>query len=78
MQGVLKEALQKLNIMTEVFFSRLVTSETLAIKTPQIELFLKRAAATDLKGLVVEGGYTKFKLPDSFPKFGEGNINIKV
>ena len=78
MQEVLKEALQKLNTMTGAFFSRLVASEDCFIRIPELEVFLKKVAINDLKGLVIEGGSTRFKLPDSFVWFEEGNVNIKV
>lgn len=78
LQVVLKEALQKLNTMTGAFFSRLVAFETLVIKIPELELVLKKVAVNDLKRLVIEGGSAKFKLPDNFVSFEEGNIHIKV
>ena len=47
------EVLEKLNTMTGAFLSRLVSSETLVIIVPDLELFLKKVAASDLKGVII-------------------------
>ena len=47
--------------MTGAFFSRLVSSETLVIIVPDLELFLKKVAASDLKGVIIERESTRFK-----------------
>lgn len=64
--------------MTGAFFSRLVSSETLVIKVPDLELFLKKIAVSDLKGVIIERESTRFKLPENFAILEAGNINVKA
>ena len=64
--------------MTGAFFSRLVSSETLVIKVPDLELFLKKVAAGDLEGIIIDRESARFKLPENFAVSEAGNINIKV
>lgn len=73
-----KEALEKLNGMSEAFFTRLVPSEDLVIRTDNLVISLKKVLADDVKGLGMEDGPTKFKLPANLGDTGGGNINAKV
>ena len=77
-QEVLTEVLEILNTMTGAFFSRLVSSETLVIELPDVELFLKKVAAADLKGVIINRESTRFKLPENFAVSEAGNVNVKV
>ena len=72
------EALEKLNIVSGALFSRLVSSETLVIKVPGLELFLKKVAVDDLNGIVIDRESARFKLPENFSISEEGNINVKA
>ena len=74
----MKEALGKLNGMSEAFFTRLVPSEDLVITTNNLEISLKKVSADDVKGLSMENGATKFKLPANVGDMGGANINAKV
>lgn len=66
--------------MTSAFFFRLVASEALVIKTLGMVISLKKVATNDVKGLIMEAGSSKFKLPDNFKfgRLGEWDINVKV
>jgi len=77
-QEVLTEVLEILNTMTGAFFSRLVSSETLVIELPDVELLLKKVAAGDLKGVIINRASTRFKLPENFAVSKAGNVNVKV
>lgn len=74
----MKEALEKLNGMSEAFFTRLVPSEDLVITTNNLEISLKKVFAEDVNGLSMENGATKFKLPANLGDMGGANINAKV
>jgi len=73
-----KEALEKLDGMSEAFFTRLVQSEDLLITTNNLAVSLKKVSPDDVKGLSMENGATKFKLPANLGDMGGGNINAKV
>ena len=64
--------------MTDAFFGRLVPSENLVIKTPNLAVSLKRVSADDVKGLGMKEGPAKFKLPSNLGDMGSGLINAKV
>lgn len=64
--------------MTGAFFSRLVSSETLVIELPDVELLLKKVSAGDLKGVIINRESTRFKLPENFAVSEAGNVNVKV
>lgn len=64
--------------MSEAFFTRLVASEDLVITTNNLALSLKKVSADDVKGLSMENGATKVKLPANVGDMGGGNINAKV
>ena len=64
--------------MTDAFFGRLVPSEDLVIKTPNLAVSLKRVSADDVKGLGMKEGPAKFKLPSNLGDMGGGLINAKV
>ena len=70
--------MEKLDTLSGAFFSRLVSSETLVIKVPDLELFLKKVAVDDLKGIIIDRESTRFKLPENFAISEEGNINLKA
>jgi len=64
--------------MSDAFFGRLVPSEDLAIKTANLVVALKKVSADDVKGLGIEEGPAKFKLPSNIGNIGGGVINAKV
>ena len=73
-----KQASGKLGNMSDAFFGRLVPSEDLVIKTANLAISLKKVSADDVKGLGMEEGPAKFKLPGNLGNIGGGNINTKV
>lgn len=64
--------------MSDAFFGRLVPSEALVIKTANLAISLKKVSADDAKGLGMEEGPAKFKLPGNLGNIGGGDINTKV
>lgn len=74
----MKKAVQKLEAMNDAFFARLVPSENLVLESPGLTTSLKKVSANDVKGLGMEYGPTKFKLPRDLGNVGDGNINAKV
>ncbi|XP_027041641.1 uncharacterized protein LOC113669763 [Pocillopora damicornis] len=73
-----KKATEKLSNMSDAFFGRLVPSEELVLKTPNLTIFLKKVTANDAKGLSMGDGPSKFKLPSSLGNIGGGEINAKM
>ena len=73
-----KKALEKLSGMNDALFGRLVRSETFVIRTNYLATILKKVAANDVKGLAMEEGPTKFKLPATVGDIGGGDINAQV
>ena len=74
----MEKATEKLSNMSDAFFGRLVPSEELVLKTPNLTIFLKKVTANDAKGLSMGDGPSKFKLPSSLGNIGGGEINAKV
>ena len=74
----MKKASGTLSNVSKSFFGRLVASEALVIKTTNLAISLKKVSADDVKGLGMEEGPSKFKLPSSLGNMGGGNINAKV
>lgn len=64
--------------MNNAFFVRLVPSENLVIKTVGLTTALKKVSPDDVRGLAMEEGPSKFKLPGNMGNMGAGNINAKV
>ena len=64
--------------MSNAFYGRLVPSEDLVIKTTNLAIALKKVSSDDVKGLGMEEGPTKVKLPGNMGDMGDGNINAKV
>ena len=77
-QNSVEKASQNLQNMSDAFFGRLVRSENLVIKTDDLALALKKVSPDDIKGLSMEEGPTKFKLPGNLGNMGSGDINAKV
>ena len=73
-----KRASEKLSNMSDAFFGRLVPSENLVLKTPNLAISLKKVAGDDMKGLGMGDGPSRFKLPGNLGDMGDGNINAKV
>ena len=73
-----KNALGKLNNMNDALFGRLVPSEAFVIRTNNLATTLKKVAPNDVKGLAMEEGPTKFKLPANLGDIGIGDINAQV
>lgn len=64
--------------MSDALFGRLVPSEALAIETFNLVISLKKVSADGVKGLGMEEGPTKFKLPSNVGDISGGEINAKV
>lgn len=64
--------------MSDALFGRLVPSEALVIKTFNLVISLKKVSADGVKGLRIEEGPTKFKLPSNVEDISGGEINAKV
>ena len=73
-----KKASEILSSMSDAFLGRLVPSEYLVLKTPNLAISLKKVTANDAKGLSMGDGPSKFKLPSSLGNIGSGEINVKV
>ena len=56
----MKKAAEKLDAMNNAFFTRLVPSENLVLKTPGLTSTIKKVSADGIKGLHMEDGPTKF------------------
>ena len=78
LQERVKQAAEKLDAMNDAFFARLVPSENLVLKSPGLTSSLKKVSADGIKGLSMEDGPTKFKLPGNLGNMADGNINAKV
>ena len=74
----MKKASEKLSKMTDAFFGRLVPSEDLLFKTPNLAISLKKVTANDAKRLSMGDGPSKFKLPSSLGNIGAGEINTYI
>ncbi len=75
---MVQEAAEKLDGMSDAFFARLVPSEDLVIRTPELAIALKKVSSDDIKGLNMEEGPSRFKLPGNLGNIGGGNVNAKV
>ena len=71
-------AAHSLNNMSDAFLGRLVASESMVIKTNGLEVALKKVSSEGIKGLSMEEGPSKFKLPGNLGDIGGGNVNAKV
>ena len=74
----MEKALKTLNSMSNAFLSRLVPSEKMVIKTDDLAVALTKVSSEDVKGLSMEEGPSKFKLPGNLGNMGDGNVNAKV
>ena len=74
----MKKAAEKLDAMNNAVFTRLVPSENLVLKTPGLTSTLRKVSADGIKGLNMEDGPTKFRLPGNLGNMADGNINAKV
>ena len=74
----MKKASEKLSNVCDAYFGRLVSSEDVLLKTPNLAISLKKVTANDAKGLSMGDGPSKFKLPSSLGNLGGGEINAKV
>ena len=59
----MQKASEKLDAMSDAFFARLVPSEDLVIKTPELTIALKKVFSDEINGLDMEEGPSRFKLP---------------
>lgn len=75
---MVQQAAEKLDGMSDAFFARLVPSEDLVIKTPELAVALKKVSADDIKRLNMEEGPSRFKLPGNLGNMSGGNVNAKV
>ena len=78
MQENVQKAFRKLNSMSNAFFRRLVPSEALVLKTPDLTVSLKKVIPSDVPGLSMEDGPAKFKLPTKLGSADVGNVNVMV
>lgn len=78
MKENVQKASEKLDAMNDAFFTRLVPSEDLVIKTPELAVALKKVSSDDINGLNMEEGPSRFKLPGNLGNMSGGNINAKV
>ena len=74
----MQKASEKLDIMNNAFFARLVPSEDLVIKTQELVVALKKVSSDDITGLNMEEEPSRFKLPGNLGQMSAGNINAKV
>ena len=74
----MQKASEKLDAMNDAFFARLVASEDLVIKTPELAVALKKVSRDDISALKMEEGPSRFKLPGNLGQMSGGNINAKV
>lgn len=74
----MQKASEKLDAMNDAFFARLVPSEVLVIKTPELAVALKKVSSDYINGLNMEEGTSRFKLPGNLGQMSGGNINAKV
>ena len=78
MQNSVEKASGNLNNMSDAFFGRLVQAEAMVIKTNGLAVSLKKVSSTDVKGLNMEEGTTKFNLPGNLGNMSGGDVNAKV
>ena len=78
MQNSVEKASGNLNNMSDAFFGRLVRGEAMVIKTDGLAVSLKKVSSDNVKGLDMEEGPTKFKLPGNLGKIHGGDVNVKV
>ena len=64
--------------MSDAFLGRLVPSEKMVIKTNDLAVVLKKVTSDDLKGLSMEEGPSKFKLPSNLGSMDGDSVNAKV
>lgn len=64
--------------MSDAFLGRLVASESMVIKTNDLAVALKKVSSEGIKGLSMEEGPSKFKLPSNLGDIGGANVNAKV
>lgn len=73
-----EKAVQNINNMSNAFLSRLVSSESMLIETDDLSIVLKKVSSDDVKGLCMEGGSSKFTLPDNLGNLVGGEISAQV
>ena len=65
--------------MSDAFLERLVPSESMFLKTNDLVVALKKVSAEDVKGLSMEEGSSKFKLPGDLGNVAaDGSVNAQV
>lgn len=78
LQENVQKASEKLNTMSSAFFVRLVPSEALVLKTPDLIVYLKKVSPEGVQGLSMEEGPATFKLPGNLGNVAGEDINVKV
>lgn len=78
LQVNVEKAVQNINNMSNAFLSRLVSSESMLIETDDLSIVLKKVSSDDVKGLCMEGGSSKFTLPDNLGNLVGGEIAAQV
>ena len=76
-ENVLK-ASEKLDVMSDAFFARLVPSEDIVIKTQELAVTLKKVSSDNINGLNMKEGPSRFQLPGNLGQMSDGTINVKV
>ena len=74
----MEKASERLNSMSDAFLGRLVPAEQMVIKTDDLAVVLKKVTSDNLKGLSMEEGSSKFKLPSNLGNMCGANVNAKV
>lgn len=72
------KASEKLDVMSDAFFARLVPSEDIVIKTQELAVTLKKVSSDNINGLNMKEGPSRFQLPGNLGQMSDGTINVKV
>ena len=79
MKGNVERAAQNLNNMSDALLGRLVPSESMLLKTDDLVVALKKVSSDDIKGLSMEEGSSKFRMPRDLGDVASGgSVNAKV
>ncbi|XP_068753326.1 polycystin-1-like protein 2 [Montipora capricornis] len=77
--GNVERATQNLNNVSDALLGRLVPSESMLLKTDDLVVALKKVSSDDIKGLSMEEGSSKFKMPRDLGTVASGgSVNTKM
>lgn len=74
----MERAAQNMNNISDAFLARLVQSESMTIKTNELAVALKKVSSHEVKGLNMNEGPYKFKLPGNLGNTDHAEISAKV